>query len=493
MNEYTYIEMLGRGSFGTVNLMRNNKNQNKYAVKMIDLSQTEILEKEVPEEAKIMKILCALKHKNIVQYIDSYFDGCILNIIMEFCEGGTLKDLIKDHKKNNKPFEEKEIYEIFGQLLLGIQYLHSSENKIIHRDLKPENIFIGTDGRVKIGDFGSAKESLKLLRTKRVGTICYSPPEYLSKDQSYDHRIDIFALGCILYELCTLKNPFLDYDKENESKLVKERIKNPNFIIAPIPEKYPKELMDLINTMLERDKNKRPYIKDLMENRFVSMILSNVRSTVTINKEISLDQHKKQINISPIGVFDEQKSNDQDYKGTSSAIDKTISVKSNDLKVLDKVMIEPQPIQMLPQHENPKNETKKVKPNLSKAIHIVPMRTEPPKTSKNQDLRHQALRLLKSIANKVTNTNAIWVEKPEASKQYPTFSILVKKWSRRDAVGGRGTKAIAYIILNDGRVYSAGPYEDISWVRVNEDITEDINQQLNQLGLTSVEGVIFMQ
>ena len=122
---------------------------------------------------------------------------------MEFCEGGAsetidLKELIQKYIKDNKDFSEKEVMEFCVQMAQALQYIYL--NKIIHRDLKPANIFIKGEQYI-LGDFGITKvgENAKTL----IGTPYYVSPELLN-ELKYDARTDIWALGCILYELCTL-------------------------------------------------------------------------------------------------------------------------------------------------------------------------------------------------------------------------------------------------------------------------------------------------
>ncbi len=95
----------------------------------------------------------------------------------------------------------------FIQMALGLSYLHG--RKILHRDIKTNNIFLTASRVVKIGDFGVSKEltSTGEMADTVIGTPCYMSPEILS-DQKYDAKSDVWALGCVLYELCTLKHAF---------------------------------------------------------------------------------------------------------------------------------------------------------------------------------------------------------------------------------------------------------------------------------------------
>ena len=126
----------------------------------------------------------------------------------ELCDKGDLKDYIKNAKEKGEKIPEKTVFKLFRQICEGIRYIH--EKKIIHRDLKPENIFIGTDPETNepmpiIADFGLCKELIdRSVATTETGSRNYFSPEIIKK-QSYDYSTDIFSLGFILYEMCTLE------------------------------------------------------------------------------------------------------------------------------------------------------------------------------------------------------------------------------------------------------------------------------------------------
>ena len=134
-----------------------------------------------------MRLLEQFQHVNIVSYKESIREGQWLNIIMEFCSGGDLNQLITEQKENlgGRKIEEKRIVEWAAQIALAIFYMH--DKRILHRDLKTPNIFI-TDSKVKLGDFGISKvldEKMDLASTS-IGTPYYmSPEQYRHKPYSY--------------------------------------------------------------------------------------------------------------------------------------------------------------------------------------------------------------------------------------------------------------------------------------------------------------------
>ena len=106
-----------------------------------------------------------------------------------------------------RPVSEAKIWKFFIEMVLGLNYLHS--NKILHRDIKTINMFLTKDDKIKIGDLGVAKtlnQTYNMAYTV-VGTPYYLSPE-LCEEKPYNHKSDIWSLGCVLYELCTLRHPF---------------------------------------------------------------------------------------------------------------------------------------------------------------------------------------------------------------------------------------------------------------------------------------------
>lgn len=160
---------------------------------------------------------------------------------MEYCEKGDLFQKITHFKKNDMTFDEKEIWNVFIQILLGLKALH--DRKIFHRDLKSANIFLCKNGMVKIGDMNVSKIAKKGLLYTQTGTPYYASPE-VWKDKPYDHKSDIWSLGCIVYEMCTLKPPFR---AENMEGLYKKVIKG---VYDKLPARYSADLFECIKIML---------------------------------------------------------------------------------------------------------------------------------------------------------------------------------------------------------------------------------------------------
>jgi NIMA (never in mitosis gene a)-related kinase len=134
--------------------------------------------------------------------------GDILYIIMEYADGGCLGDRIKAQRASNRPFPEALVVSWLVQIALALKHLH--DRKLIHRDIKADNVFLTSTNRVKIGDFGIAKDldfTMQQAKT-RIGTPFFLSPE-ICQNQAYDAKTDMWSLGVVLYELLTLQLPFV--------------------------------------------------------------------------------------------------------------------------------------------------------------------------------------------------------------------------------------------------------------------------------------------
>ena len=155
-----YSHSIGRGSFGQVWLVRSNRNGKCLAMKEIDLDQfilkCSIINKAYALDEGLKLLHLGIDHPNVVKYYESFMFNNFIYWIMDYCDGGTLKDRINLYVKNENSFEEDLIWFWSLQIFNAIKYLHGKG--VIHRDLKPDNVFIENKfGSCKIGDFGLAK------------------------------------------------------------------------------------------------------------------------------------------------------------------------------------------------------------------------------------------------------------------------------------------------------------------------------------------------
>lgn len=233
MEKYTRVKQLGKGSFGAAFLVKRIKDGELCVVKEVSMAKMTTKEKE--EARHEVRVLSQLSHPNITQYIEHVEKNGILNIVMEFADGGDLYQRIKasaaaKYARNRIPNAkggDDEVYEgmlqkkgpgasgmsedlmmhFFAQMCLAIDYLHSKH--ILHRDIKSMNIFLTSRGTVKVGDFGIStilRNTVGMAKTV-CGTPYYFSPE-LCKAKPYNNKSDVWALGVLLYEMANVKHPF---------------------------------------------------------------------------------------------------------------------------------------------------------------------------------------------------------------------------------------------------------------------------------------------
>ena len=201
---YEQIKQLGKGAFGSVYLVSERSTRRSWVMKRVALKGMNTRERQAAFQES--RLLQRLRHPHICSYQDSFVDKQKneLCVVMTFCPGGDLHGQVKDHQRRRKPVEEAQVAEWLLQLTLALQYIH--QRHIIHRDLKTQNVFLMADRSLKLGDFGVSRvlTSPTELAKTCVGTPYYMCPE-LMRRQRYSNKADMWALGCVVYELTTLR------------------------------------------------------------------------------------------------------------------------------------------------------------------------------------------------------------------------------------------------------------------------------------------------
>jgi serine/threonine-protein kinase len=195
---------LGTGGMGVVYRATYVKTGQAVAVKVLTpaLSTNPTLKKRFEREMAILK---KLRHKNIVRYYGGGIQGTQHYYAMELMNGGTLEELIEKRKQ----LSWERVIENGVQIADALEYSH--RHAIIHRDLKPANLFLTADGTLKLGDFGIARDTEATALTaagRTVGTYAYMAPEQISGKPPVSHKTDLYALGCVLFEMLTGRTPF---------------------------------------------------------------------------------------------------------------------------------------------------------------------------------------------------------------------------------------------------------------------------------------------
>ena len=267
LHDFEIIKELGKGAFGIVYLIKRKKDNTIYALKQVKITKME--KKEKMSSLNEIRLLASISHQNIIAYKESFYDekNETLNLILEYANGGDLHSKIKEHKSTKSYFKEKTIWSIFIQMLIGLKNLH--EHNIMHRDLKSANIFLMKNGIVKLGDLNVAKILKNELLYSQTGTPYYASPEVWS-NQPYNFKSDIWSLGCILYELCSLKLPF----KGNNFKEVYNNVIN--CFYEQIPNFYSNELKFIVNWLLQVNPVKRPNCFQLINCDIIKRNFENI-------------------------------------------------------------------------------------------------------------------------------------------------------------------------------------------------------------------------
>lgn len=261
LDRYKIDKVIGKGSYGEVSLVKHKKDKKQYVMKKVDLSKASDKERKAAEQEA--KLLSQLRHPNIVSYRESFQDDQgFLYIVMNFCEGGDLYTKLKSQVKECQMLKETQVVEWFVQITMALQYMH--ERHVLHRDLKTQNIFLTKSNIIKVGDLGIARvlESASDMASTLIGTPYYMSPE-LFTNKPYNHKSDVWALGCCVYEMCTLRHAF---NAKDMSSLVYKILKGK---FPPLPSNYSPDLCSIVHSMLEQDPQKRPSAQRLLRHNYI--------------------------------------------------------------------------------------------------------------------------------------------------------------------------------------------------------------------------------
>ncbi|CAG8480031.1 8611_t:CDS:2 [Diversispora eburnea] len=188
--EYTILQLLGRGSFGMCFQVENQDGE-IFALKVIEKQALGQNYDEVLNETNIHN---KLKHPHIVNLYDVFDDTDFVYFKMELCSNQSLFEMVRDRGE----LTESEVRLYMLQLIDAVGYMH--DNNIMHRDLKPENIFLSDNLDIKIGDFGLSTELDPAGGRQRTacGTLSHMAPEILTPEVGYRFEADVWAIGVII-------------------------------------------------------------------------------------------------------------------------------------------------------------------------------------------------------------------------------------------------------------------------------------------------------
>ena len=299
--EDIFPKQLGSGSFGRVYLVSHNDLKSLFALKVIDKRKLMVSYGKLDIIYNEINIHSKLAHENIIKLYNVHEDNENINIIMEYAENGNLYELISKEKNG---LTEAKAFDYFIQVVNAVYYLHN--NNIIHRDIKPENILIGNDNKIKLCDFGWAKELTLENRSTFCGTVEYMAPEIVGSE-NYDYSVDIWSLGILLYELLYGHSPF----KASNTKNVILNIKTHELTYDDKNKQISKSCKDLIQKLLVSNPQKRLKIKDILEHPFVKKHSKKYSYKKKLSTVINEDKIKDNFNRN---INDNNTDNNSDKK-----------------------------------------------------------------------------------------------------------------------------------------------------------------------------------
>ena len=281
MDGFNILSKIGEGSYSTVLKVQRIEDGNIYALKRVKFYK--LSEKEKENALNEIRILASVKNKNVISYKEAFFDekDSSLGIVMEYADKGDLFQLITERKKTKNYFTEQEVWKIFIQLLNGLKALH--DFKILHRDIKSANVFLFKGGICKLGDLNVSKVARKGLGYTQTGTPYYASPE-VWEEKPYDSKSDVWSLGCVMYEMITLRPPFQAKSMEELYK----KVMRGNY--PRIPTKYSEDLSDAIKLMIQVEAGARPSCEELLKMPMITKRIEFFNN----NKDIDITEEQNE-------------------------------------------------------------------------------------------------------------------------------------------------------------------------------------------------------
>ena len=268
VDDIILMNFIDSGCFAEIYLSKKKDSDMLLATKKISLkylSVEPILKNYLKNEITFLK---EIDHQNIIKLYDVKIKDDNIYLVMEYCNGGSLKKALDSYKaKNGKPFTEEIVGFLMQQILSGVEYLHS--HGIMHRDLKLENILLKYDSdkkddifstEIKIIDFNISTRSRKFINNMK-GKVPFIPQMINDDygDDIYDEKIDIWSLGLLCYELLI------------GEKFLIEEYKNINIsnLIISIPQSISLDAQTFLLSMLQKNANKRLSATELLKHDFI--------------------------------------------------------------------------------------------------------------------------------------------------------------------------------------------------------------------------------
>jgi serine/threonine protein kinase len=269
---FRVLEMIGQGSFGIVCTCVNTSDNKIYAVKFIEINEDD--GGDLQNEIDILKATANCSH--VVKYFGSYLKENYLMIVMEYCDGGSVLDVMQ---VCNRGMTEQQISSICLHALKGLQYMHN--NKILHRDIKAGNILLSNTGAAKLADFGVSTKLLTTIQKHKtvVGSPYWMSPEVIVAPNGaggYDHKADIWSLGITAIEMAETKPPHYDINPLRVIFVIPNR--TPPTLKEP--GKWSAEFNDFVAQCLRKNATERPSAAELLNHPFITQAASSSESVI---------------------------------------------------------------------------------------------------------------------------------------------------------------------------------------------------------------------
>lgn len=293
-SHYKILSFLGEGSYGKVFKAREISTGRVIAVKKMSIGDSQSKYNKIIKEINLLK---SLDHPNIVKYYDFFQEEEYIYLMMEYLEGCTLKQYIK----NNENISEDNARIIIKQLLTALSYLHYTCD-ICHRDVKPENIMFKEKNDInhlKLLDFGLSLDSFESKKhLENCGTLVYMAPELLINNIKYTKGVDVWSVGIILYMLLMKgKNPF--YNKGDSRETIIKNIRNNNVIFSFDNDnlnQISKMGKDLINKLLKKNPLYRYTIRSALEHPWITLNKFD-KIPLTIYDKANIDENVERLKL----------------------------------------------------------------------------------------------------------------------------------------------------------------------------------------------------
>jgi len=288
---------LGDGAMGEVYRARCVTNNKIVAVKLLprELLADKTMAARFERELEVLK---SLRHQNIVHCFGGKCEGKRRFYAMEVVEGGTLQDLLE--KRKTLPWNE--VIHFLKQMCSALAAAHGLG--VVHRDLKPANFLITKDGDIKLSDFGLAlvgSASKLTAAGKTMGTYYYMAPEQIRGSDDINTKTDLYALGCVLFEMLSGRPPFLG---ETPAEILHKHLKEPPPRISDLVKDLPQPgIADkLIGSLLEKDYRKRPENAEAV----AEMIGAAVTAGKSITETAEFKKKPSRKSSQTVGSIDEE-------------------------------------------------------------------------------------------------------------------------------------------------------------------------------------------